>query len=131
METFETFVKDNKARFDEIVQRVGTQNPERLRSCQATIFTDGTDYVLMSYRTIVAAYDFSDNALFVNGYYSPTTQQQISKFIKDVCPSCLRYNLYINSRRIVMYDYPNDTNPVKVNSHGILYDYDMYGNKCY
>lgn len=55
---------------------------QRLYYCKAQIIKpDFSDFlVLQSYSTIVAAYEFSSNILWVFGFYSNTTAQHIAKF---------------------------------------------------
>lgn len=54
----------------------------QLYSCKAWIIKpDFSDFlILRSYSTIVAAYQFSTNILWVFGYYSATTTSHIAKF---------------------------------------------------
>ena len=54
----------------------------RLYYCKAWIIhPDFSDFIILqSYSTIVAAYQFSTNILWVFGYYSPTTAQHVAKF---------------------------------------------------
>ena len=54
----------------------------RLYYCKAWIIKpDFSDFlILQSYSTIVAAYQFSTNILWVFGHYSNTTAQHVSKF---------------------------------------------------
>ena len=54
----------------------------RLYYCTAWIIKpDFSDFlILQSYSTIVAAYQFSTNILWVFGYYSATTAQHVAKF---------------------------------------------------
>ena len=54
----------------------------QLYSCKAWIIKpDFSDFlILQSYSTIVAAYQFSTNILWVFGYYSATTASHIAKF---------------------------------------------------
>ena len=58
----------------------GSKN--RLYYCKAWIIQpDFSDFlILQSYSTIVAAYQFSTNILWVFGHYSNTTAQHVSKF---------------------------------------------------
>lgn len=55
---------------------------ERLYYCKAWIIkSDFSDFlILQSYSTIVAAYEFKTNILWVFGHYSNTTSQHIAKF---------------------------------------------------
>lgn len=55
---------------------------EQLYYCKAWVFmSDNSDFVILqSYATIVAAYEFSTNILWVFGFYSNTTAQHIAKF---------------------------------------------------
>lgn len=55
---------------------------ERLYYCKAWIIkSDFSDFlILQSYSTIVAAYEFETNILWVFGHYSNTTSQHIAKF---------------------------------------------------
>lgn len=59
----------------------------QLYSCKAWIIKpDFSDFlILQSYSTIVAAYQFSTNILYVFGYYSSTTAQHVAKFWNWVC----------------------------------------------
>lgn len=54
----------------------------RLYYCKAWInHPDFSDFIILrSYSTIVAAYQFSTNILWVFGFYSNTTAQHVSKF---------------------------------------------------
>lgn len=54
----------------------------RLYYCKAWIIhPDFSDFIILqSYSTIVAAYQFSTNILWVFGHYSNTTAQHVSKF---------------------------------------------------
>lgn len=73
---------------------------ERLYSCKALILhPDFSDFlILQSYSTVVAAYQFSTDILWVFGFYSKTTSQHIAKF-----RNWIRYNYFIgwNYPRIV------------------------------
>lgn len=73
---------------------------ERLNSCKAWILHhDFSDFlILQSYSTIVAAYQYSANILWVFDFYSHTTASHIAKF-----RNWIRYNYYIgwNYPRIV------------------------------
>ena len=55
---------------------------ERLYSCKALILhPDFSDFlILQSYSTIVAAYQYSTDILWVFGFYSNTTSQHVAKF---------------------------------------------------
>lgn len=55
---------------------------QRLYYCNAWIIkSDFSDFlILKSYSSIVAAYEYSTDILWVFGYYSHTTAQHISKF---------------------------------------------------
>lgn len=55
---------------------------ERLYYCKAWIIkSDFSGFlILQSYSTIVAAYEFKTNILWVFGHYSNTTSQHIAKF---------------------------------------------------
>lgn len=55
---------------------------QRLYYCKAQIIkSDFSDFlILQSYSTIVAAYEFSTDILWVFGYYSNTTAQHVAKF---------------------------------------------------
>lgn len=55
---------------------------ERLYYCKAWIIkSDFSDFlILQSYSTLVAAYEFKTNILWVFGHYSNTTSQHIAKF---------------------------------------------------
>ena len=54
----------------------------RLYYCKAWIIhPDFSDFIILqSYSTIVAAYQYSTNILWVFGYYSATTAQHVAKF---------------------------------------------------
>lgn len=54
----------------------------QLYSCKAWIIKpDFSDFlILQSYSTIVAAYQFSTDILWVSGHYSTTTAQHVAKF---------------------------------------------------
>ena len=56
----------------------------RLYYCKAWIIKpDFSDFlILQSYSTIVAAYQYSTNILWVFGHYSTTTAQHVAKFCK-------------------------------------------------
>lgn len=87
---------------------VGEHNvqSERLRYSSATVYYIGHYIVLKSYSTYVAIFSTVTHRLFVNGYYSPTTQQHISKFIKDYCDGIYkRIQNYIDSRGVYYYNY--------------------------
>ena len=60
---------------------------ERLYNCKALVIDpDNSDYLLLqSYSTIVAAYQFSTNILWVFGHYSTTTAQHVAKFRNWIC----------------------------------------------
>ena len=68
---------------------------ERLNTCKALILhPDFSDFlVLQSYSTIVAAFQFSTDILWVFGFYSSTTTQHVAKF-----------------RNWIRYNYNNDWN---------------------
>lgn len=79
----------------------------QLYSCKAWILhPDFSDFlILQSYSTIVAAYQFSTNILWVFGYYSATTAQHVAKFCKwlqNECNTSWNYprkvNLYNDSK---------------------------------
>lgn len=53
---------------------------ERLYHCSARLCQDGRVIVLKSYSTIVAAFDKLTHRLYINGYYSATTNQHVAKF---------------------------------------------------
>ena len=55
---------------------------EQLYNCKAWIIkSDFSDFlILQSYSSIVAAYEYSTNILWVFGFYSNTTSQHIAKF---------------------------------------------------
>ena len=59
----------------------------QLYSCKAWILhPDFSDFlILQSYSTIVAAYQFSTNILWVFGHYSTTTAQHVAKFRNWIC----------------------------------------------
>ena len=73
----------------EIVESVESQSDlhlggykNRLYYCKAWIIKpDFSDFlILQSYSTIVAAYQYSTNILWVFGFYSTTTAQHVAKF---------------------------------------------------
>lgn len=72
-----------------------------LYHCKAQIIkSDFSDFlILQSYSTIVAAYEFSTNILWVFGFYSNTTVQHIAKF-----QNWIRYK-YLTGR-----NYPKKVN---------------------
>lgn len=85
---FEETVELVHTRFDAVLDKLYFANNvkvERLRNCQATVYFVDSYIVLKSYNTYVAIYATKTKRLFVNGYYSPTTQQHISKFIAGYC----------------------------------------------
>ena len=55
---------------------------EQLYYCKAWVYMpDNSDFlILQSYSTIVAAYQFSTDILWVFGHYSNTTAQHVAKF---------------------------------------------------
>ena len=57
---------------------------ERLNKCSAwvyeIVYNERTYICLQSYSTRVALYDFADNCVYVNDYYSATTVQHVYKF---------------------------------------------------
>ena len=71
----------------------GSKN--RLYYCTAWIIKpDFSDFlILQSYSTIVAAYQFSTNILWVFGHYSTTTAQHVAKFRKWIR---YKYNTGLN-----------------------------------
>lgn len=80
---------------------------QRLYYCNAQIIKpDFSDFlILQSYSTVVAAYEFSTNILWVFGFYSNTTAQHIAKFknwIRYIFQTGWNYpkkvNLYNDSR---------------------------------
>ena len=79
----------------------------RLYYCKAWIIhPDFSDFIILkSYSTIVAAYQYSTNILWVFGHYSTTTAQHVAKFRNWLyyefktgwsCPH--KVNLYNDSR---------------------------------
>ena len=73
--------------FNEYYRESTYGTAEKLRSCQATVYTSPRFYVLQSYDTIVAFIDRKTDTLydvlrFVYGYTS-TSAQHIRKFEKD------------------------------------------------
>lgn len=74
----------------------GSKN--RLYYCKAWIIhPDFSDFIILqSYSTIVAAYQYSTNILWVFGHYSTTTAQHVAKF-----RNWIRYNTGRNYPRIV------------------------------
>ena len=73
---------------------------ERLYSCKALILhPDFSDFlILQSYSTIVAAYQYSTDILWVFGFYSNTTSQHVAKFRNWIR---YKYNTGWNYPRIV------------------------------
>ena len=57
---------------------------KQLYTCKAWVYMpDNSDFlILQSYSTIVAAYQYSTNILWVFGHYSTTTAQHVAKFCK-------------------------------------------------
>lgn len=55
---------------------------EKLYTCKAWVFMpDNSDFIILrSYKTIVAAFQFSTGILWVFGFYSHTTSQHVAKF---------------------------------------------------
>lgn len=72
----------------------------RLQYCKAWIIhPDFSDFlILQSYSTIVAAYQYSTNILWVFGHYSTTTAQHVAKFRNWV--RC-KYNTGLNYPKTV------------------------------
>lgn len=86
----------------------GSMSPEyRLNTCTAwykTIKQGNYNYtILKSYNTIVALYSSRTGNLYVYNYYSATTSQHVSKFIKKMCPSRVMY-LYERSDKVIEWD---------------------------
>lgn len=78
---------------------------EQLYYCKAWVFMpDNSDFVILqSYSTIVAAYEFSTDILWVFGFYSNTTAHHIAKFRNWLR---YKYNLsYLSTRRVNLYNY--------------------------
>lgn len=80
---------------------------QRLYYCKAQIIKpDFSDFlILQSYSTVVAAYEFSTNILWVFCFYSNTTAQHVAKFQKWIRHKYLigreypkKVNLYNDSR---------------------------------
>lgn len=80
---------------------------ERLYYCKAQIIKSHfSDFlILQSYSSVVAAYEFSTNILWVFGFYSNTTVQHIAKFQNWIryeyqtgCNYPKKVNLYNDSR---------------------------------
>lgn len=72
--------------------------------CKAQIIkSDFSDFlILQSYSTIVAAYEFSTDILWVFGFYSNTTAQHIAKFRKWLRH---KYNFsYFSINRVNLYN---------------------------
>ena len=81
----------------------GSKN--RLYYCKAWIIKpDFSDFlILQSYSTIVAAYQFSTDILWVFGTYSNTTVQHIAKFRNYIR---YKYRLaWIQPRTVKLYNY--------------------------
>lgn len=77
---------------------------QRLYYCKAQIIkSDFSDFlILQSYSTIVAAYEFSTDILWVFGFYSNTTACHITKFRNWLR---YKYNLsYFSIRRVNLYN---------------------------
>lgn len=77
---------------------------QRLYYCKAQIIkSDFSDFIILqSYSTIVAAYEFSTDILWVFGFYSNTTAQHIAKFRNWLR---YRYNLsYLSVNRVNLYN---------------------------
>lgn len=77
---------------------------QRLYYCKAQIIkSDFSDFlILQSYSTIVAAYEFSTDILWVFGFYSNTTAHHIAKFRNWLR---YKYNLsYLSTRRVNLYN---------------------------
>ena len=77
---------------------------QRLYHCKAEIIkSDFSGFlILKSYSSIVAAYEFETDILWVFGFYSKTTAQHVAKFRNWLR---YRYNLdYINFRRVNLYN---------------------------
>lgn len=72
----------------------------RLYYCKAWIIhPDFSDFIILqSYSTIVAAYQYSTNILWVFGHYSTTTEQHVAKFCKWLQNE---YNTSFNYQRTV------------------------------
>ena len=79
----------------------------QLNYCTAwykTVTTKNGSYeILKSYSTIVALCSYRTGTLYVFDYYSATTSQHISKFIKYIAPSRIVY-LYDRSDRVLEYN---------------------------
>ena len=82
----------------------------RLDHCQAYVYSEGgreygvADKFLKSYSTIVAYYSASSHTLYVDGWYSRTTDKHISKFWHEMgCPSI--YRTYAPSSKIVAENF--------------------------
>lgn len=73
----------------------------QLYSCKAWIIKpDFSDFIILkSYSTIVAAYQFSTNILWVFGFYSNTTAKHVAKF-----RNWILHNYYIG------WNYPRKVN---------------------
>lgn len=80
---------------------------EQLYKCKAWIIkSDFSDFlILQSYSSIVAAYEYSTNILWVFDYYSNTTASHIAKFrnwirykYRIACDYPRKVNLYNDSR---------------------------------
>lgn len=77
---------------------------KQLYYCKAQIIkSDFSDFlILQSYSTIVAAYEFSTDILWVFGFYSNTTACHIAKFRNWLR---YKYNLsYFSIRRVNLYN---------------------------
>lgn len=65
-------------------KRASERKTVRLYNCKAWIISsDLSDFlILKSYSTIVAAYQYSTDTLWIFGFYSKTTAQHVAKFRK-------------------------------------------------
>lgn len=83
---------------------------ERLYRCSAHMIVCEDVIVLKSYNTFVAHYDIDNGIIYVYDYYSATTSQHISKFIKfcreNYCVCEVRY-LYERSDKMIVWDIRN------------------------
>lgn len=76
----------------------------RLFTCTAWYYDYGNVIILKSYNTYVAVYMKNISTLYVFDYYSATTSQHVSKFIKIVNPIYVTY-LYRRSDRVIERAY--------------------------
>lgn len=78
---------------------------ERLYYCKADIIIpDFSEFIILrSYSTIVAAFSYETEALYVFGYYSATTSQHVAKFRNWIRYS-FPYKPWSFPRRVYLYN---------------------------